>query len=146
MKRAAIVVLTLCLAAGFAACKKGGGEYAALGKYAEAGPVLDSFISVNENFIAALNKAASADDVASALNACAEKMTDLAPKVKAIGEKFPEFKEATQVPDVLKPFNDRINAIMGNMFEAMQKAAPYMSDPKVQAAQQKYQEAMASME
>jgi hypothetical protein len=146
MKKTLILCVAFCLIAGVAACKKGGGDYAALGKYAEVGPTVDKFIAANEDFAAALEKAASADDVAAALNAVADKMSGLAPQMKAIAEKFPEFKAQNEPPAELKPLNDRIMAVMTKMMGSMGKLAPYMSDPKVQAAQQKYQAAMAGME
>jgi len=146
MRKTMILGLALCLVAGIVACKKGGGDYAALGKYAEIGPTVDKFIAANEDFVAALEKSGSADDVAAALNAVADKMTELAPKMKAIAEKFPEFKTQGEPPAELKPLNDRIMAVMGKMMGAMSKAAPYMSDPRVQAAQEKYGQAMAGMQ
>jgi len=149
MRKTMILGLTLCLVVGFTACKKGGeggaDAYAALGKYAEIGPVMDKFIGVNEDFIAALGKAATADDVAAAMNAVTEKMAELAPKMKAIGEKFPEFKTQDNPPAEMKPFNDRIEAMMGKMMEAMGKVAPFMQDPKVVAAQEKYSQVMGEM-
>ncbi|MBN2205916.1 MAG: hypothetical protein JW742_00805 [Candidatus Aminicenantes bacterium] len=146
MRKAMILALALCLIGGIAACKKGGGDYAALGQYAEIGPTLDKFIAANEDFVTAIEKAASADEVAGALNAAAEKMTDLAPKMKAVIEKYPEFKTMDNPPEELKPLNDRIQSVMGRLMAAMGKAAPFMSDPKVQAAQEKYSQAMAGME
>jgi len=149
MRKTVIFGLAVCLVVGVAACKKGGvggaDSYAALGKYAEVGPVLDKFITANEDFVAALEKADSADAVASAMNAVTDKMADLAPKMKAIGEKFPEFQKSDEPPAELKPFNDRLEAMMGKMMGAMQKIAPYMQDPKVLAAQEKYNQVMGEM-
>jgi len=149
MRKTMILGLALCLIVGITACKKGGeagaDAYAALGKYAEIGPVMDKFIGVNEDYIAALAKAASADDVAAAMNTVTEKMAELAPKMKAIGEKFPEFKTQDNPPAEMKPFNDRIEAMMGKMMEAMGKVAPFMQDPKVVAAQEKYSQVMGEM-
>lgn len=137
MRKAAIVGLVFCLVAGIAACKKG--------KYSDVGPVMEKFIGANESFVAALEKSASADDVAAALNACAEKMTELAPKMKALVEKYPELKGSAEAPAELKALDDRMKAMMQKMMQTMGKAAPYMSDPKVAAAQQKYAQAMAEM-
>lgn len=147
MRKTFILGLAVCLVVGIAACKKGGesGSYAALGKYAEVGPVMDKFISVNENFIAALEKAVSADGVAAAMNAVTEQMADLAPKMKAIGEKFPEFKSMDNPPAELKPYNDRLVAVMGKMMGAIGKVAQFMQDPKVVEAQEKYNKVMGDM-
>ncbi|MCJ7610666.1 MAG: hypothetical protein MUP19_00255 [Candidatus Aminicenantes bacterium] len=147
MRKTFILGLAVCLVVGIAACKKGGesGSYAALGKYAEVGPVIDKFIGVNEDFIAALEKAVSADGVAAAMNAVTEQMAELAPKMKAIGEKFPEFKSMDNPPAELKPYNTRLEAVMGKMMGAIGKIAPFMSDPKVIEAQEKYNKVMGDM-
>ena len=146
MRKTMILVLAVGLVVGLTACKKGGeaaDSYASLGKYAEVGPVMDNFIGANEKFVEALDKAGSADEVAAALDAVSATMTELAPKMKAIGEKFPEFKTQENPPAELKPFMDRIEAIMGKLMGAMGKAAPFLQDPKVVAAQERYNAAMA---
>jgi len=147
MRKTFILGLAVCLVIGFAACKKGGesASYAALGKYAEVGPVLDKFISANEDFAGALEKAASADDVAAAMNAVTAKMEDLAPKMKAIGQKFPEFQNQSEPPTELKPFMTRLETVMSKMMGSFGKIAPYMQDPKVLAAQEKYNKVMEAM-
>jgi len=147
MRKTFILGLAVCLVVGIAACKKGGvaDSYAALGKYAEVGPVIDKFIGINEDFIAALEKAASADAVAAAMNVVTEHMAELAPKMKAIGEKFPEFKNMDNPPAELKPFNTRLEAVMGKMMGAIGKVAQFMQDPKVLEAQEKYNKVMGDM-
>jgi hypothetical protein len=147
MRKVMILSLAVCLIIGLTACKKSGeaAKYAALGKYAEVGPVMDEFIGANEKFVESLDKAASAGDVASALDGVTATLTKIGPQMKAIGEKFPEFKTQDNPPAELKPFMDRLGAIMGKLMGAMTKAAPYMQDPKVVAAQAKYNEAMAAI-
>jgi hypothetical protein len=150
MRKTMILVLAVGLVVGLTACKKAGekaeatvDQYASLGKYAEVGPVLDNFIGSNEKFVEALEKAGTADDVAAALDAVTAKLTELGPKMKAIGEKYPEFKTQDNPPAELKPFMDRLEAIMGKLMGAMGKAAPFLQDPKVVAAQERYNAAMA---
>ena len=149
MRKTFILSLAVYLTIGIMACKKGGeagaDSYAALGKYAEIGPVLDKFIGAHEDYLAALDAAKTADDVAAAMNAMTEKMGELAPKMKAVGEKFPEFQVQGNPPAELKPFNDRLEAMMGKMMGTMGKIAPFMSDPKVVAAQEKYSKVMGDM-
>ena len=144
MRKFMILGLAVCLIVGLTACKKGGNAYASLGKYAEVGPVMDEYIGATEKFVADLEKAGSADSVAAALEAAAATMGKLAPQMKAIGEKFPEFKTQDNPPAELKPFMDRIEAVFGRVMGAMGKIGPYMQDPKVVAAQEKYQAAMAA--
>ncbi|MBN1938090.1 MAG: hypothetical protein JW843_00790 [Candidatus Aminicenantes bacterium] len=156
MRKTWILILAVVLVVGVTACGKKGEEaakegvekaeaavdqYAALGKYAEVGPVMDKFVVVNEKFLEALEKAASADDVVKAMDEITAATKEIAPKMKAIEEKFPEFKNMEEPPAELKPFNDRIMAMMGRMMGAMEKIAPFMEDPKVKEAQARYEEA-----
>jgi len=143
MKKTVILGLAVCLIVGLTACKKD--EYAALGKYAEVGPVMDTMIKATEAYIADLDKSTTADQIAAAMDVITEKMTALAPKMKAIGEKFPEFKSQENPPAELKPFNDRLEAMMGKMMGVISKIAPFASDPKVMAAQERYNKAMGDM-
>jgi hypothetical protein len=143
MKKTIILGLAVCLIVGVTACKKD--EYAALGKYAEVGPVMDTMIKATEVYIADLDKSTTADAVAAAMDVITEKMTALAPKMKAIGEKFPEFKSQDNPPAELKPFNDRLTGMMEKLFAVLGKVAPFASDPKVMAAQEKYNKVMGEM-
>jgi len=153
MRKTLILVLAVVLVVGVTACKKKGEEaaavdqYASLGKYAEVGPVMDKFIGSSEKLAEAIGKATSADEVAAALDAATATLTELAPKMKAIGEKFPEFKTQENPPAELKPFMDRIEALMGKMMTAMTgNAAQFLQDPKVVAAQERYNAAQALMQ
>jgi hypothetical protein len=151
MRKWFALVAVVALVIGVAACKKGekpAGEQAAAtgGKYAEVLPVVEKFVVANEDLAAALEKAASVDDVVAALNKTTETMKKLAPKMNEIGEKFPEFKQMENPPEELKPISDRMNAVMTKMMEVMMgKAAPFLSDPKVQEAQKAYNDVMATI-
>ena len=154
MRKTLILVLAVVLIVGVTACKKKGEEaaaavdqYASLGKYAEVGPVMDAFIGSSEKLAEAIGKATSADEVAAALDAATATLTEIGPKMKAIGEKFPEFKTQENPPAELKPFMDRIEALMGKMMSAMTgNAAQFLQDPKVVAAQERYNAAQALMQ
>ncbi|MHB8054833.1 MAG: hypothetical protein ACYDH3_06255 [Candidatus Aminicenantales bacterium] len=147
MRKFMILGLAMFLIVGLTACKKSGdaAKYVSMGKYAEVGPVMDEFIGANEKFVESLDKAATADDVAAALDAVTGTLTKIGPQMKAIGENFPEFKTQDNPPAELKPFMDRLEAIMGKLMGAMTKAAPFMQDPKVVAAQERYNAAMAGI-
>lgn len=143
MKKALILCAVAVLVLSVAACK--GSGTAGGGKYADAKEVLDKYIGANEKFTAALESANSADAVVAALNTLTGTMKAIAPEFKAIETKYPEFKNQDNPPEELKPLMTRLEAAAGKMMAAMQKIAPYASDPKVQEAQAKYGEAMALM-
>ncbi len=136
-KTTAWAVMVL-LVAGAAAC--GGG-----GKYGSAKSLINKQIAVMESYADDMEKAGSAADVAKALNEYAAAQKDLIPAMKKFEEQFPEIKEQKDFPAELKPEMDKMQQVMGRIMSASMKAAQYMSDPIVQEAQQKLNEAMASM-
>ncbi len=142
MKKALLVFSVVVLALSFAACKGGG---AGGGKYADVQKVMDQYVAANEKFAAAIDGATTADQVAAALNALTETTKGVAPELKAMEAKYPEFKNQDNPPAELKPLMDRLTAAAGKMMTAMMKIGSFASDPKVQEAQTKYQEAMALM-
>jgi uncharacterized protein YoxC len=150
MRKAFVLFAVAFLVVGVVACKKG--DKAAdtatpvvTGKYADAIPFVEKFVAANETFVADLEKVATADDVVAAMTKITATLKDLAPKMKAIGEKYPEFKTQDNPPEEFKPVMGRLEAVMGKMMAAMGKAAPFMQDPKVLEAQKAYQEVMDSM-
>jgi hypothetical protein len=141
MKKALILLAVVVLVLSVAVCK--GGGTAGGGKYADVQKVMDKYIGANEKFATALDGAKTAEDVVTALNALTETTKAVAPELKAFETKYPEFKNQDNPPAELKPVMDRMMAAAGKMMNAMAKIAPFASDPKVQEAQAKCQEAMA---
>ena len=157
MKKAYVLGLAVILLGGIAACKKDSSptetpaaapaelDYTSLGKYADVGPVMDKMIQANEKYVDALEKAENAEQVAAAINGMTDAMIEMAPAMKAIEEKFPEFKTQEEPPAELKPLNDKLMAVMMRMFGVMNKLTEYESDPLVAAAQERYNKAMEDM-
>jgi predicted small secreted protein len=141
MKKALILFVVVVLVLSVAACK--GSGTAGGGKYADVQKVMDKYIGANEKFATALDGAKTADDIVAALNALTETTKAVAPELKAFDAKYPELKSGDNLPAELKPTMDRMMAAAGKMMGAMQKIAPFASDPKVQEAQTKFQEAQA---
>jgi 2,4-dienoyl-CoA reductase-like NADH-dependent reductase (Old Yellow Enzyme family) len=139
MKKAALIVCIALLALGLSACKGGGG------KYADVTSLMTKYMDSIDKFVAALEKSTSADGVATALNGLTAATKELAPQMKAMGEKYPEFKNMENPPAELKPLMDKVMASATKMMGAMGKAQQYMTDPKVQEAQKAYAEAAGAM-
>ena len=140
MKKALILLAVVVLVLSVAVCKGGGG-----GKYADVEKVLGKYIEANEKFATALDGAKTADDVVAALDTLTATTKAVAPELKAFETKYPEFKNSENPPAELKPLMDRMMAAAGKMISAMEKIVPFAADPKVVAAQAKFQEAMALM-
>jgi len=138
MKRFVLFATIVLFVFGLTACKGGG-------KYADVKDVMEKYVAGNEAFVTALDNVKSADDVVTALTALTKVTNELAPKMKEIDQKYPELKDLQNPPEELKPLMDRVNAVMGKMMSGMEKMMAYASDPKVQEAQTKYQEAMAAL-
>lgn len=115
------------------------------GKYASAKALMGKQISIINRYADAMDKANNAQDVVAALNAYAADTKDLIPELKKFQEQFPEMKDQAEAPAELKPEMDMMQEAMGRMMTASMKAAQYMQDPAVQAAQKKLGEAMAGM-
>jgi hypothetical protein len=139
MKKAVMFVAVLSLLVGGFACKGGG-------KYADAISVIEKFVASNEGLLKSLEGAKDAESVAAALNKATADVKELAPKMKALGEKYPEFKNMENPPAELKPAVDKLMAVAGKMMGVFEKIGPFLSDPKVQEAQKAYSEAQAGMQ
>jgi len=138
MKKTLIVLCCAVMIFSIAACKGGG-------KYADVKSVMEKYIAATEKFAGAMEKVDSADKAAAAINSYAAVAKVIAPQIKAMEGKYPEFKDMDNPPAELKPIVDKAQAVATKMMAAMGKIAAYASDPKVQEAQSKLQEAMAAM-
>ncbi len=136
MKRAVLFLCLTVLVLGLTACKGGG-------KYSDVIKVMDKYVVSIEKFVAALDGAKSADDVASALDGLTAATKTLAPEMMDIETKYPEFKTQDKPPAELKPIMDKVMAASTKMMGAMNKVMQYAKDPKVQEARKRYQEAMS---
>jgi hypothetical protein len=136
MKKTILFLCIAVLALGLTACKGGG-------KYSDVMKVMDKYVASIEKFAASLDGAKSADDVAAALDGLTAATKVLAPEMKAVESKYPEFKDQQNPPEALKPIMDKVTAAYTKMTGAMSKVMQYAQDPKVMEAQKKYQEAMA---
>jgi hypothetical protein len=122
------------------ACDKGGG-----GKYADVKKVFGKYIEATEKFATIMEGVKSADAVVKAIEDYTVVAKTLGPEIKGFEAKYPEFKDMENPPEELKPLVDRMQAVATKMMGSMSKIAEFASDPKVQAAQAKLNEAMAAV-
>jgi len=107
--------------------------------------VINDYFEVMEGFINGLEKAGSADDVAAAMEKFTAKMKELKPRMMALEEKYPELKKMStegKMPEEFKEFEGRMKELMPKMMGLFGKIAQYATDPKVVAAQKKFEEIM----
>ncbi len=136
--RVAMAAVSLLAVGGlFTGCGGGG--------VAEARRLQQDQIRAVENYLAALEKADNAKTVAAAINAYANDVERLAPRVKRLRERHPEWKDSNRRPKELKEGEERAQAAFSKMAGAMFKTMPYMGDPAVRQAQERLAKAMQQM-
>ncbi len=113
-------------------------------KYSDAKQANEQYINLAETYVADLDKAGDAKDVARAMNQFANGMEKLLPKMKKIAEKYPELKDKNATPPELKDLDSRSQTVATKMGSAMMKIMPYMDDPEVQKARKHFEEVMTN--
>ena len=115
-------------------------------KYSEAIEVNTSFVDAMETYLDGIEKAESGSAMAKAINTYADKIEKLAPKMKALAQKYPEWTDRAKMPEELKPLTEKAENLAQRMAGSFMKAMKYMQDPEVQAAQQRLASSMGKMQ
>lgn len=114
--------------------------------YSDAVEINTKFVGAMESYIKDIDKAENADDVAGAIEAYAQQMEELAPQMKAIAAKHPEWKSMDKVPEELKPIQEKAKQIAAQIPNTFMKTMKYMTDAQVRDAHKRLQESMAKMQ
>ncbi len=130
MKRKLWVAVALVAVAGLVSCSGGG-------KYGEAKEIMTQQVAAMEDYASSLEKATSAADVAAAIERFSEAQRNLAPRMNALAEKYPDLKGEKEPPAELQPLMNQLKELGMRMAQASMKSIQYMSDPAVQEAQRK---------
>ena len=112
-------------------------------KYAEANKLNNEYTELVQTYINDLEKAASAADVAKAINRLADGQQDLWPRMKKLSEKYPELQNKSNLPAEIEESQKEAEEMGKKMMATMMKIMPYMGEPEVQKAQKRLQEVMA---
>jgi len=92
---------------------------------------------ITEAYVADLEKAGDAKDVAKAMNRYADALEAHWPKMKKLAEKYPELKDTENVPKELEASQKAAEAVGQKMAGTFMKIMPYMKDPEVRKAQER---------
>ena len=111
-------------------------------KYSDAKDITEKYIVLIEDYIAGLNKAENAKDVAKTINRFADGMEKIMPEMRKITEKYPELKDKSNPPDELKDTQKRAEEMGKKLVESMMQLMPYMMDKEVQKAQERLGKSM----
>lgn len=114
--------------------------------YGEAVDVNTRFVDAMETYMQGIDGADSASAVVDAIDAYAEEIEKLAPEIKALAAKHPEWKDIGKVPEELRPVQERAAALAAQIPATFMKTMKYMRDAEVQEAHKRLQAAMARMQ
>lgn len=113
----------------------------------------NDFIEVNTQFIEAmdeytsgLEEAGDALSVADAIDQFAARMETLAPEMKKLRGKYPEWNDPSKVPEELRELNEKAKQVFRRFPQTFANFMQYMRDPDVTAAMQRLQQAMAGIQ
>ena len=116
------------------------------GKYSDAIEVMEKQTDAMEAYCDRLDKADSAEKVASAMDKLGADMKKLAPKMTGFIEKYPEmYKEGATVPEEFDQTRKRSEEVTARMTTALMKKMHCLMDPKVQQAMINMNAAMMEM-
>lgn len=122
----AICVLALALATGCG------------GKYSDMKKVNEEYVTIVEDYIAALDKADDSKSVVKAMNRFSDDLEVLWPKMRELAEKYPELEQGKDsLPEELKESQQRAEEVGARMAASFIKLMKYMDDPEVLAAQER---------
>ena len=114
--------------------------------YSDAVEINTKFVDAMESYLDDINNAEDGAGVADAMDAFGQKIEDLAPEMKAIAEKHPEWKDMGKVPEELKPVQEKVKQMASKIPTTFIKTMKYMNDPQVREAQTRLQASMMKMQ
>ena len=117
------------------------------GKYADLKEYLNDSIKAEEDYIAALERANSAKEVAVAITALGNKMEKLAPKADILKNKYPELKtlDRKNLPVELKEEIEKLENMNQQWLTVSMKMMKYLMDSEVMKANQELAKKVPSL-
>ncbi len=109
------------------------------GKYADAKKLMKESNKIMENFLAGMEKAENAKEVATVLNDFAKAMQKIKPEMEKLEEKYPELTNRQSPPPELGEIGVKTMELWSKFPSVMMKAQKYADDPEVQKAQEELQ-------
>jgi hypothetical protein len=103
-------------------------------KYSDVEEAMNAQAKTMENYIDAMEKAESAEDVVASINGFTSEMKELIPQLKEVMATYPELSDEQAPPEELQAVSEEMRTQSGNLQAAMMKAMQYMQDPGVKKA------------
>lgn len=108
-------------------------------KYADVETAMGEVAELMETFTVEAGKVDSPESAAKAINAFADGMESMKPRLDALDAKYPELEDQENPPEELKEMQVQLEKIAQEMGNAMMKMTPYMQVPNVMEALQRLQ-------
>jgi hypothetical protein len=117
------------------------------GKYADLKEYLNDSLKAEEDYIAALERANSAKEVAEAITALGNKMEKLAPRADILKKKYPELKtlDRKNLPVELKEEIEKLENMNQQWLTVSMKMMKYLMDSEVMKANQELAKKVPSL-
>jgi len=115
------------------------------GEYGDLKDLMSAQAKVMENYIEAMSKVESPEDVVVAMNNFTLEMKGLIPEMKKTLKKYPELSNIQAPPEPLKAQAEEMRVLSSKLQAATMKTMQFMNDPEVQKAMQKQSEVMMAL-
>lgn len=115
------------------------------GKYSDVKEAMVAQAKAMENYIDAMGKAESAEDVVAAIEGFTREMEKLLPEMQNTLAKHPGLQELEVPPEELREQSEKMRELSGNFQTSMMKSMKYMQDPEVQRAMERQGKVMTEM-
>jgi hypothetical protein len=103
-------------------------------KYADINDIMLKMVSATNGLVVAMDKALTGKQVAEALDAYMDSLSELSAKMRVLRSKYPELEMATEPPRELKDSYDMLDAMGEKLMACMSKLQNFADDPDVTAA------------
>lgn len=121
------------------------GTCQATDKYEEANEVYEQYIPALEKYLAAVDTSENPKSLAIAINAFADSVEVLAPKMKNLAEKYPDMAKEPSIPADYAEIAKKSEGLGQKFAQSFARIAPFMDDPEVEKANERLAEAMGAM-
>ena len=95
------------------------------------------FADLMGEYLAEMEKAEAAPDLALAMNSFAEKLAPLWPQIQALSVKFSELGEGENLPEPLLESQKAVKAMNEKVGNSFSKVMPHIADPEVAKAHER---------
>ncbi len=110
------------------------------GKYSDLKNSLNDLVKIQDDYVAAIEKAGGAKDVAAAINKYTDSFLKMKPVLESYENKYPELKTSKEPPSELRDSFEKLQKSAEKLATASMTMLKYINDPEVQKATERLKE------